>query len=100
MILQDSLILYGSRVFESIGYHDCASLAYRPFEVRFVLGDRHYNREEMRDLCTQDGRCLVTTQYGRYPHTDDGVEVRRTFHKLRSVAIENFKEHFAFLKSA
>ncbi len=65
-----------------------------PGEVRFVLGDRHYNRDELRALCAQDGRCLVTTKYGRYPHTDDGVEVRRTFHKLRSVAIENFNEHF------
>jgi hypothetical protein len=36
----------------------------------------------------------VTTQYGRYPHTGDGVEVRRVFHKLRSVAIENFNEQF------
>jgi len=65
-----------------------------PAEVRFVLGDRHYNRDELRALCTQDGRCLVATKYGRYPHTDDGVEVRRTLHKLRSVAIENFNEHF------
>lgn len=65
-----------------------------PAEVRFVLGDRHYNRDELRELCMQDGRLLVTTRYGRYPHTDDGVEVRRTFHKLRSVAIENFNEHF------
>lgn len=65
-----------------------------PPEVRFVLGDRHYHRDELRELCMQDGRLLVTTQYGRYPHTDDGVEVRRTFHKLRSVAIENFNEHF------
>jgi len=65
-----------------------------PHEVRFILGDRHYNRDELRELCTQDGRFLITTQYERYPHTDDGVEVRRTFHKLRSVAIENFHEHF------
>jgi hypothetical protein len=36
----------------------------------------------------------VTTKYGRYPHTDDGVEVRRIFHKLRSIAMENFNEHF------
>ncbi len=39
-------------------------------------------------------RALVTTQYGRYPHTADGVEVRRVFHKLRSFAMENFNEHF------
>lgn len=31
---------------------------------------------------------------GHYPHRYEGVEVRRTFHKLRSVAIENFNEHF------
>jgi Transposase DDE domain len=65
-----------------------------PLEVRFVLGDRHYNRDELQALCAQDGRFLVTTKYGRYPHSDDGVEVRRTFHKLRSVAIENYNEHF------
>ena len=65
-----------------------------PAEVRFILGDRHYNTPELRQVCEQDDRLLVTTQYGRYPHTDDGVEVRRIFHKLRSVAMENFNEHF------
>lgn len=64
-----------------------------PAEVRYFLADRHYNRDELRALCAQDGRCLVTTRYGCYPHTDDGVVVRRTFHKLRSVAIENLNEH-------
>jgi hypothetical protein len=64
-----------------------------PLDVRFVLGDRHYNRDDLQALCWQDGRFLVTTLYGRSPHTDAGVEVRRIFHKLRSVAIENFNEH-------
>ena len=37
----------------------------------------------------------ATVQVTRsYPHTDDGVEVRRIFHKLHSRAIENFNEHF------
>ena len=40
------------------------------------------------------GQILVTTQYGPYPHTGDGVEVWRVFHSLRSVAIENFNEQF------
>ena len=40
-----------------------------------------------------EGICK-NTQYGKYPHTDDGVEVRRIFHKLRSLAIENFNEQF------
>src|SRR5258708_3223112 len=36
----------------------------------------------------------VTTQYERYLHTADGVEVLRIFHKLSSRAMENFNEHF------
>ncbi|MBI3966119.1 MAG: hypothetical protein HY329_10835, partial [Chloroflexi bacterium] len=35
-----------------------------------------------------------TTQRGRYPHTDAGVEVRRLFHQLRSHAMENFNGQF------
>ena len=65
-----------------------------PPEVRFVLGDRHYNRDELRALCHQHGRELVTTRWGTYPHADGGKEVRRVFHKLRSVANENFNELF------
>src|SRR5918998_134112 len=65
-----------------------------PAEVRFVLGDKHYNDPELRELCEEDERCLVTTRSGRYPHTDDGVDVRRIFHKLRSTAIETFNEQF------
>lgn len=65
-----------------------------PPEVRVILGDRHYNTSALHELCAEDERLLVTTRYGRYPHTDVGVEVRRIFHKLRSVTIENFNEHF------
>jgi hypothetical protein len=65
-----------------------------PTEARFVLGDRHYNAPNVRLACEQTGRLLVATLYGTYPHTDAGVEVRRIFHKLRSLAIENFNEHF------
>jgi hypothetical protein len=65
-----------------------------PAEVRFVLGDRHYNTADLREDCESQDRLLVATHYGKYPHTDDGVEVRRIFHKLRSTAIENFNEHF------
>jgi hypothetical protein len=65
-----------------------------PAEVRYVLGDRHYNDPELRLLCEQHDCSLLTTKYGRYPHTDAGVPVRRVFHKLRSTAIENFNEQF------
>ena len=65
-----------------------------PQEVRFLLGDLHYNAPNVREVCQRTKRLLVTTEYGAYPHTDAGVEVRRIFHKLRSLAIENFHEHF------
>lgn len=65
-----------------------------PDPVRFVLGDVHYNDPSLRDACEAADRLLVTTKRGRYPHTDDGVEVRRLFHKLRSLANENFNAQF------
>ncbi len=65
-----------------------------PEEARYVLGDIHYNAPNVRQACQSTERFLVTTKRGAYPHTDDGVEVRRIFHKLRSVANENFNEHF------
>jgi hypothetical protein len=63
-------------------------------EARFVLGDIHYNAPNVREVCESTERFLVSTKRGAYPHTDDGVEVRRIFHKLRSVTNENFNEHF------
>lgn len=65
-----------------------------PVEARYVLGDLHYNAPNVQATCDRAGRILVTTRYGPHPHTDDGVEVRRVFHKLRSLAIENFNEQF------
>lgn len=65
-----------------------------PPEMRYLLGDLHYNAPNVREECDKSGRILVTTKYGPYPHTDEGKEVRRIFHKLRSLAIENFNEHF------
>ena len=68
-----------------------------PPELRFLLGDQHYHDPTLDELCTQRRCWLVTSYSGKshpYPHTDDGVEVRRIFHKTRSVAIENFNEQF------
>jgi hypothetical protein len=65
-----------------------------PQQARFVLGDTHYNAPEVRAACDQRERFLVASGRGPYPHTDAGVEVRRIFHRLRHVAIENFNEHF------
>ena len=65
-----------------------------PEETRFVLGDQHYGTEPLRAACHLRGIELMTPRPGTYPHTDSGVEVRRLFHKLRSLAIENLNEHF------
>ncbi|GAB4427337.1 MAG: hypothetical protein Kow00106_23200 [Anaerolineae bacterium] len=65
-----------------------------PGEVRYVLGDTHYNDPELRTVRHLSDRFLVTTRRGRYPHTDGGVDVRRIFHELRSRAIEPFNGLF------
>jgi hypothetical protein len=65
-----------------------------PPEMRFLLGDRHYNAPNVRQAWETVERVLVVSQYGAYPHSGDGVEVRRVFHKVRSRTIENFNEHF------
>jgi hypothetical protein len=65
-----------------------------PSEVRYVLGDQHYNAPDVRQACDQTERYLVATRRGPYPHTDEGVGVRRVFHELRSRAIERENEQF------
>ena len=65
-----------------------------PMDTRFVLGDTNYNAPNVQEMCERHGRIPVATLRGPYPHTDRGVEVRRIFHKLRSLAIENLNEHF------
>ena len=65
-----------------------------PEEVRYVLGDTHYNTPELRQACHQRGWELVATRRGPYPRSDGGAEVRKVFHKLRSKAIEPFNGLF------
>lgn len=71
-----------------------ALLAGLPGEVGVILGDQHSNDSTLRDQVADEGRALITTQRGRYPHTDAGVEVRRLVHQLRSHSIENFNSQF------
>lgn len=63
-----------------------------PAEVRYLLGDQHYNDPAIRAACAADGREVVASRRGAYPHSDGGVGVRRIFHDLRSRAIENLNE--------
>jgi len=65
-----------------------------PAEVRFVLGDSHYQDPALHEVVAADARILVAPRRGTYPHGDAGVEVRRVLHKERSLAIENFNGQF------
>jgi hypothetical protein len=65
-----------------------------PAEVRYLLGDQHYNDPTLRHACAERNCTVVASRRGAYPHTDDGVNVRRVFHELRSRAIENLNEQF------
>ena len=65
-----------------------------PPDMRYLLGDIHYNAPNVREAWESNERFLVVPQYGPYPHDDQGKEVRRIFHKLRSITIENFNEQF------
>ena len=63
-------------------------------ENLFILGDTTSNDPALYACCAQQHRTLIATRRGKYPPTDDGVEVRRVFHQLRSQAIENFNGQF------
>ena len=68
-----------------------------PPSLRFLLGDTSYDDPALRAECERLDRVLITSRRGPYPHADDGQEVRRLFHQLRSQAIENFNEHYKAL---
>ncbi|MDE2723093.1 MAG: transposase [Gemmatimonadota bacterium] len=63
-------------------------------EIRYLLGDTHYNAENVRQAFEDETHFLVASKPGPYPHDDDGKDVRRIFHSLRSRSIENFNEQF------
>jgi hypothetical protein len=65
-----------------------------PAEVRYVLGDTHYNDPELRRQCHRRGCELVATRRGASPHADGGTAVRKVFHQLRSKSIEPFNGLF------
>jgi hypothetical protein len=65
-----------------------------PAEVRFVLGDSHYQDAALRERVAAAGRVLVAPTGRGYPHADAGVEVRRLLHRLRGAAIETFNGQF------
>ncbi len=69
-------------------------LPHVPPETRFVLGDQHYDAANVHKRAERSGRLVIASRKGGHPHTGEGVQVRRLFHRLRSVAIENLNGHF------
>lgn len=72
-------------------------------EVRFVLGDTHYNTPSVQEECFLRGQTLVASGRGRHPRRDttsNSPAVRALFHKLRSMTVENFNEQFKTLFDA
>jgi hypothetical protein len=65
-----------------------------PPDIRFVLGDTHYNEPAVRLACEQADRFLVATHKGTPLNPDPGRPVRQLFHRLRSKAIEPFNALF------
>ena len=63
-------------------------------DIRFLLGDTFYNAENVRQAFEDETHFLVASKPGPYPRDDDGKDVRRIFHSLRSRSIENFNEQF------
>jgi hypothetical protein len=60
-----------------------------PPEAHFVLGDTADADPTRPQHGAAAGRIVITPCRGPYPHADDGVEVRRLLHTLRSLAIEH-----------
>lgn len=65
-----------------------------PESVRYLLGDCHYDAPNVHAAWETGDRFVIASTGGPYPKDDPGREVRRLFHKLRSVTIENFNEQF------
>jgi hypothetical protein len=65
-----------------------------PAEGRDVRGAQHDHDPAMDAACARAGQIVVATRRGPSPHTEDGVDVRRLLHELRSRAIENLHEQF------
>ena len=73
------------------GRHAC--LHELPADVRFILGDTSYHDpRSSRSTVRPPTASWWPPGTAAYPHTDDGVALRRIFHQLRSLAIAHFNE--------
>ncbi|HWQ33393.1 MAG TPA: transposase [Blastocatellia bacterium] len=69
-------------------------LAELPEDLRYLLGDAQSQDPGLREVCEERGFHLITPRRGPHPHRDDGVGVRRIFHRLRSQTMEPFNGIF------
>lgn len=69
-------------------------LAELPHEPRFVLADSQYNTDQLHRFCAAHGRILVASGRTKQMRDDPGKDVRRIFHALRGIAMENFNSLF------
>jgi hypothetical protein len=65
-----------------------------PVEARFVLADSQYDTAELHHLCSAGGHTLVASHRPGSPRNAAGTEVRKLFHGLRGIAMENFNSLF------
>lgn len=63
-------------------------------EIGYLLGDTLYNADNVRQSFEDETHFLVASNPGPYPRDDEGKDVRRIFHLLRSRSIENFNGQF------
>jgi len=65
-----------------------------PLGLRVLLEDHHDRAPDLEQRCTRRGCLVMMPTGGAYPHTEDGVRVRRILHTTCSIAIENFDEQY------
>jgi hypothetical protein len=65
-----------------------------PHDAKLLMKEVNYNTPELRLEAWQQGREIIATRPGPYPQRDGGAQVRRIFHKLRSLALEPFNGLF------
>lgn len=51
-------------------------------EIGYLLGDTHYNADNVRQTFEDETHFLVASKPGPYPRDDEGKDVRRIFHLL------------------
>jgi hypothetical protein len=65
-----------------------------PPDTRYVCADSQYDTRELDQLCAARGCVLIASHRPNSPRNSAGTEVRKLFHGLRGIAMENFNSLF------